>query len=186
MTEVGFEPRQYSYRAYIPTHLAIPILYELYDGHGHQNNMPSSKSQPRRAVQQPALREKSITALFWTWCFHQSMKGEMARSARVHACFLSRSPARGRLNGRQRQAPWQAGRQAGTGTKNGSGRGKHKAFCEGENGTDFPPQRGYPSYPKQGSWEETYSLLEASWVACKTPLPEKRPAIYSYLGERRL
>lgn len=104
MTEVVFEPRQYSYRAYIPTHLTIPILYELYDGHGHQNNMPSSKSQPRTAVQQPALRGKSITALFWTWCFHQSMKGEMGRSARVRACFLSRSPAQGRLNGWQRQA----------------------------------------------------------------------------------
>jgi len=53
------------------------------------------------------------------------VKGELARSAGVHACFLFRSPAQGRLNGRQRQAHWQA---RSPGNQERPGRGKHKAF----------------------------------------------------------
>ena len=64
--------------------------------------------------------------------------------------------------------------------------GKTQSFPEGENGLDFCPQRGCPSYPKPDPWEEMYSLSEVPWVDCKIPLPETHPPIYTYLRERRL
>lgn len=177
MTEVGFEPRQHSCRAYIPTHTTLSIFHEFYDchWHGHQNNIPGSKSQHRTAVQQLTPCEKSTTTWFWTLCFHQSAEREMARAVGHMPAFCPDLLPQGRLNGRQRQAHGQGG---SPGNEEWAVGGKNPELLWGrETGLTFLPRE--LTYPRlSSSCEEIHSLLEVPGVDCKILPP--------YLGERRL
>lgn len=113
----------------------------------HQNNIPSSKSHPRTAVQKATLHEKSVTALFWAMCFHQHTEDRMAQAAGTHTAFCHFSILR-KVKWKAKEEHWEAGSHR----KEDTGERENTKLSVKER-VGRVSQRGYLDDRNQDPWE---------------------------------